>query len=189
VTRSIAILLVGLLLISLLVLVAEVATWPKPVRSASPLAWRPVPATLLSPWPDVPVDAGRPLESQAPLTQGLRTDGPSILPSAQPTGGLIPPFVAEKGIAGIGTYYAYHRGQAAAAASLRAFLGPDWRGMTVDVCVTQSDGSYKRCLRVQLTDYESSLIPGRLIDLDVNDWAALCGDPGKGICEVVVTHG
>jgi hypothetical protein len=137
------------------------------------------------------VDAGSKepaMPTASPSGLAPRTS-PSILPSVRPhpTGGLIPPYVAEKGVAGIGTFYAYHRGQAAAAARLRAFLGPNWRGMVVEVC--NSSKTFRACLDVRLTDYESSLLPGRLIDLDRNDWVTLCGDPARGVCLVTVTHG
>ena len=78
--------------------------------------------------------------------------------------------------------YQYHAGQAAAAARLRGFLGRDWRGSIVRVC---HDGL---CLRIRLTDYESSLIPGRLIDLDSSDWRRLCGPLSRGVCEVEVSR-
>jgi hypothetical protein len=97
-------------------------------------------------------------------------------------GGLIPPFVAEKGVAGVATFYAYHQGQAAAAARLRDLLGPSWRGMVVRV-----DGPLGH-LYVRLTDWESSLIPGRLIDLSSEDFLTLCGPLSRGICSVVVTR-
>jgi hypothetical protein len=206
-TRNLIVLLVGLALIGLLVLVAFLSV-PR-VRSETPHAYRPLPATLFSRWPAVPVDGEpvrtsgmTPAQSAVPVRSGPRfsilpsgrqtapsaTKRPLVLHPPKPTatpvvGGLIPPYVGAKGLAGVATWYAYRRGQAAAAASLRNLLGPNWRGDVVRVC------RGARCLDVTLTDYESSLIPGRLIDLDVNDWAALCGDPSRGICEVVVTHG
>jgi hypothetical protein len=140
----------------------------------------------------VPVDAG-----QSATSTGVKQAASSILPSgrerprateappAAPTvaGGLIPPYVAEKGVAGIATFYAYHQGQAAAAARLRDALGPNWRGMVVRV-----DGPLGS-LNVRITDYESSKIPGRLIDLSSADFLTLCGPLSRGICSVVVTHG
>jgi hypothetical protein len=184
VTRTLAILVVGLALVLLLVLLATLSA-PR-VRSSAPSAWRPVPATLFSRWPEVPVvpvDAGT-TGRMSPREPDAVADS-SILPSVRPhpTGALIPPYVAEKGVAGVATFYAYHQGQAAAAARLRDALGPDWRGLVVRV-----DGPLGH-LYVVLTDFESSLIPGRLLDLDARDFAAICGPLSTGVCDVTVTHG
>ena len=111
--------------------------------------------------------------------------GPSATPSPRPT--RAPRTYFGPSVAGIATYYQWHRGQAAAAKALRAFLGVSWRGMAVRVCA--SDQQVRKCLSVVLTDYESSTIPGRLIDLDASDFAAICGPLSKGVCDVVVTHG
>jgi hypothetical protein len=95
---------------------------------------------------------------------------------------LIPPFLGFRGLAGISTWYEYHSGQAAAARTLREAIGPNWRGATVRVC----HGA--RCLSLVLTDYESSQLPGRLIDLDAADFQRLCGPLSLGVCAVEVAR-
>lgn len=87
------------------------------------------------------------------------------------------------GVKGTATWYRYHTGQAAAAARLRDALGPHWRGMVVQVCGPVG------CRLVRLTDYESSRIPGRLIDLDTSDFVQTCGALSIGVCQVTVTSG
>jgi hypothetical protein len=195
VTRTLAFALVAVALVLLLILLASLSA-PR-VRSSAPHAWRPAPTALFTRWPsaiigseysvvpsdtDVPVDAG--LGAYPPKRPTVQSRLPSILPSVRPhpTGGLIPPYVAEKGVAGIATWYVYHRGQAAAAARLRDVLGPSWRSMVVRV-----DGPLGH-LYVRLTDWESSGIPGRLIDLDSRDFAAICGPLSTGVCDVTVTR-
>lgn len=85
------------------------------------------------------------------------------------------------GVQGTATWYAYHPGQAAAGARLRNALGPNWRGMTVEVCGPAG------CKVVRLTDYEASTIPGRLVDLDSRDFPKVCGPLSLGVCHVTVT--
>ena len=74
-------------------------------------------------------------------------------------------------VKGSASFYAYVPGGAAAAARLRDAIGSNWRGRRVTVWY----GS--RHVVVTLSDFESSLIPGRLIDLDEASFAALVG-PG-----------
>ena len=174
-----------------LILAAILALLAVPASGISPSHWERVPESAFQSFvPDGPVDAGRfPGGDPVGSRGGGRFDSgfspaPSILPSGRPTYTprpvpLVPPYV---GIKGVATFYAYHPGQAAAARRLRDALGPNWRGMTVRVC------GPLRCLRIVLTDYESSTIPGRLIDLDRSDFARLCGDLGRGVCDVVVTR-
>lgn len=83
-------------------------------------------------------------------------------------------------MAGTATWYRYRAAQAAAAAALRAFLGPTWRGSRVLVCGRAS------CVVVALTDYEASSVPGRLIDLDARSFLAACGPLSMGVCRVTV---
>lgn len=80
-------------------------------------------------------------------------------------------------VSGSATYYAYHRGQAAAGPGLRRALGPTWRGQTVVVNGT---------LVVVLTDW--CLCKGnRIIDLDKRDFATLA-PTWRGVIPVVVTY-
>lgn len=155
-------------------------------QGATPVAWMPYagPFVSLTPGGVVPAQSGAVLVT--PSTSPTPPPSPARTPHSAtpaPKGSVGTAYIQVKGVAGIATYYTYHRGQAAAAARLRAYLGPGWRGETVTVC------HESRCLRVILSDYESSTIPGRLVDLDVNDWAAICGDPARGVCDVVVSHG
>lgn len=81
-------------------------------------------------------------------------------------------------ITGQATWYRYYQGQAAAGSELRAFLGPNWRGMTVQVCATHG------CVIVKLTDWCGC--PGsRIIDLDRRDFDTL-SDPSRGVIDVTV---
>lgn len=98
-------------------------------------------------------------------------------PSVRPLRTAIP---ATRSVSGVATYYDYHQGQAAAARALRAFLGSDWRDSVVRVLGPLG------ALNIRLTDYESSAIPNRLIDLDRDDWITLCGNPSRGVCQVTV---
>jgi len=68
---------------------------------------------------------------------------------------------------GVGTWYAYVPGQAAAGPALRAALGPKWRFRSVSVCVT--DGGAMACVHVVLSDWCACADrPGgpTLVDLD-----------------------
>jgi len=153
-------------------------------RSLTAQSWQPyrggfepVAGATYSP---VPLYLPSPIATPVVAPSQTPKSGPRRTPA--PTGSIGTAYVGVKGVAGIGTWYRYHRGQAAAAARLRDALGPNWRGMSVQVCHLHS------CIEVVLTDYESSQIPGRLIDLDSRDFAAICGPLSKGVCAVVVTH-
>jgi hypothetical protein len=186
-----------IVVIALTVLAFLVFLWivsTAPAKSTTPKAWQPVPAALFSRWPAVPGWSGQLCSSTAEHHAGhcaavdvagsspalAPTPTPSVRP--HPTGGLIPPYVGFRGLAGTSTWYAYRSGQAAAGRALRDAIGADWRGATVRVCHAG------RCLSVVLTDYESSLIPGRLIDLSSSDFLTLCGSLSKGICSVEVSR-
>ena len=84
-------------------------------------------------------------------------------------------------LSGTASWYRYHEGQAAAGPALRQMLGPDWRGMTVQVCAAT-------CISVVLTDW-CQCYRGtgreRLIDLDRRDFAALAA-PSRGLVQVTV---
>jgi hypothetical protein len=101
-------------------------------------------------------------------------------PSTGPVGHIVPPYVAIRGTA---TWYRHSAGHAAAAASLRALLGPNWRGMRVRVC--KSVSTYQRCISVVLDDFEASTRPGRVIDLAASDFARLA-PLGAGVLSVTV---
>lgn len=168
---------------------ALVANVPK-AKSFTPTAYAPLPTSAF-----LPVDPlVRPIHSAAPgsgADDSPSSSGSHPLQSAstssatpstsRPTGGLLPPIVAAKGTAGVATWYSYHAGQAAAAQRLRDALGGSWRGQVVLVCHAGA------CLRIRLTDYESSQVPGRLIDLDGSDFRRLCGPLSMGVCAVTVT--
>lgn len=200
---------IALTVLAFLVLLFIIST--APAKSTTSQAWRPVPAALFSRWPGAPGSGGS-IPTVAPSPAGWAVQDTSgwvsgdggrrvpvsptaVLPqsSPPPSGRPHPTGVAGvsplsygassgRAIQGIATWFSYVPGQAAAAARLRDLLGPSWRFATVRVCHAG------RCLNVVLTDYESSAIPGRLIDLDVSDWAALCGDPARGVCDVTVTR-
>ena len=151
-------------------------------------AWRALPesdfATMV---PAVPGWSGDHEARPAPSASRTPTptpSGPTPTHLASPT---TRPCCASSTVTAKGwaTFYAYHPGQAAAALRLRDALGPNWRGMTVNVCKSVST---HHCIRVTLTDFESSTIPGRLIDLDASDWAAICGDLSRGVCDVTVSR-
>ena len=166
---ALALLLVGLCLV--------VAT----ASALTPSRWSPVAQNefrALS--SSVPGSAGTgcpPLAYSGPCWSG----DPSTPPSTRPAPTARPLRTYLPAISGVATYYAYHQGQAAAARALRAFLGPEWRGMTVTVCA-------QLCLRIRLTDYEASAIPGRLIDLSSGDFRRICGPLSQGVCHVSVSR-
>ena len=188
-TRNLLWLLILLAMVGLLVFVSHVSA----VKSDSPTGYRPLAGSQfvsLSPSvgagrvagsPDSPRATSSVLPSALPTPTTPRSASPAPKPSTRPH------LVSGPSVAGISTWYRYIPGQAAAAKALRAFLGPDWRGMTVRVCA--SDQQVRKCLSVVLTDYESSTIPGRLIDLDASDFAAICGPLSIGVCPVTVVNG
>lgn len=120
--------------------------------------------------------------TQVVIPPTMPTEVPASTPVATtfPTPSLPGPSIHS--VVGVATWYAYKDGQAAAARALRLFLGPSWRGMTVTV--TGPRGSE----RIRLTDYESSAIPGRLIDLDSRSFATICGPLSMGVCRVSVSR-
>ena len=84
------------------------------------------------------------------------------------------------GLHGTATWYAWRSGQAAAGPALRAFLGKDWRGMTVTVC------SGGRCVRALLSDYMGTTNHAKVIDLDAGLFRAVCGPLSVGVCRVTI---
>lgn len=155
-----------------------------PTRGASPVAWMPWRGT----WSEVPGATYGPGSLYLPsptATPIAPSPTPARTPrraTSAPTPTRTPRTYFGPSVAGISTWYVYHQGQAAAAKTLRDFLGAGWRGEVVLVC---HDGL---CLRIRLTDYESSLIPGRLIDLDSSDFRRICGPLSIGICSVEVSQ-
>ena len=79
---------------------------------------------------------------------------------------------------GRATWFAAPSGTAAAGPALRAFLGANWRGMTVTVC------SGGHCVRALLSDW-CACGHGRVIDLDRRLFAALAS-PSRGVIRVTV---
>ena len=121
-------------------------------------------ALLYRPTPDLPVNEAR--------VEAVATPTPKVSAGRQ------------RLARGWATYYAYHRGQAAAGPALRRALGARWRGKRVTVC---ADGT---CLRVRLTDWcacgDRHGDP-TIIDLDSRDFARLAS-LGTGILKVRVTR-
>lgn len=84
-------------------------------------------------------------------------------------------FAPSSGVRGQASWYDYRFREAAAGAALRV---GSWRGRLVTVC-----GS--GCIAVRLTDYMAN--PDRIIDLDDESFARICGPLTRGVCNVVVT--
>ena len=88
-----------------------------------------------------------------------------------------------RAIAGAATWYRYHQGQAAAGPRLRNFLGKNWRGKTVNVCLRDQP----MCLRnITLTDW-CACPGGRVIDLDDRDFSRLA-PRSRGVIKVKVSR-
>ncbi len=171
-----------LVALTALVLLAPRSTPRGAQATPSSVTTIPVGGTLSSDpaLPEAPTPPGAgasPTPAGSPPPVGVTPTALTIEPATARNPRLTPP---PEGITGDATYYAYHPGQAAAAAALRAYLGPNWRGMTVTVATDD------RAIRVVLTDYESSTIPGRLIDLDAGDFALLA-PLSRGVVQVTVT--
>jgi hypothetical protein len=200
-TRNLIVLLVAVALIGLLILVSFLSV-PR-VRSTTPHAYRPLPAVLFSRWPAVPVDAGsRPL---VPARAGSTVVPPSILPSGRQTapsatkpplalhppkptatpvvGGLVPPYVGAKGLAGVATWWDSfgHGMYAAAGPKLRALLGPGYVGEWVTAC------SGGRCVRVKLITSCACQPDTRLIDLSADAFSQLA-PLSVGVIPIEVDH-
>ena len=125
---------------------------------------------------DRPTASSTPQSSPSPATTPR-----SATPSPRPT--RAPRIYFGASATGSASFYAYVPGGAAAAARLRDAIGPNWRGRRVTVWYGG------RHVTVVLSDYESSLIPGRLIDLNEASFAQLVG-PGwyqRGRVTVEVT--
>ena len=84
------------------------------------------------------------------------------------------------GLHGSATWFAAPRGTAAAGPALRAFLGANWRGMTVTVC------SGGHCVRARLSDW-CLCSSARVVDLDKRSFAKLA-DPSRGVIHVTVSR-
>ena len=84
---------------------------------------------------------------------------------------------SSRNVTGTASWFAYVPGGAAAGPSLRAALGPGWRGTVVSVCAAV-------CIRVTLSGWMRA---DRLIDLDYRSWRVACGLPlSRGLCAVTV---
>ena len=185
-SRSFLIFLAGLVAIAVLVAVCLA-----PAKSVTPSPYRPLPGNLFTAVPGSAGGAGTRLRPDRPTAsavdgQGNAVSRPGDLSSTPRSGSPRPPRTVTRqsgpSIDGLATWYAFHTGQAAAAKPLRDFLGAGWRGSFIHVC---HNGL---CLRLRLTDYESSLLPGRLIDLSSQDFRRLCGPLSQGICSVRVSR-
>ena len=173
-TRAIALALIVLGAV-LVVAGSTQAITPSPYRALSQSEFRAVPGS-----------AGQLCSSTAERHAGLCAavevagSSPALAsstPPSSPRPTIRPPRTY---LSGVATFYAYNSGQAAAAKPLRDELGAGWRGSFVRVC---HDGL---CLRLRLTAWEASLIPGRLIDLSSQDFRRICGPLSKGVCAVTV---
>lgn len=158
-----------------------------PTRGASPVAWMPfdgafsvVPGATYGPVPlYLPSPTATPIAPSPTPARTPRSATSAPKPTPRPTGEI---GTAVGAVKGVGTFYAAPTGTAAAAKRLRDAIGPTWRGRRVRVCY----GS--RCIVVLLDDYESSTIPGRLIDLSEGSFEQLAG-PGwyqRGILPLTV---
>lgn len=170
-TAAAALALVGILV--------AICLAPRPGASFTPTAYAPVATSAFLPINPLvrPIHVD-PTPKLRETAQPSPTHAPRVSP---PTGGI---GTAVGSVRGTATYYPYHPGQAAAGERLRNAIGPNWRGRTVEVQVRGRKPIY-----VVLTDFESSKIAGRTIDLDESDFATLAG-PGwhqRGVLTVTVT--
>jgi hypothetical protein len=171
------------------------------VRSSTAKVWRPVPAALFSRWPAVPVDAGSKepaMPTASPSGLAPRTS-PSILPSGRqrPKSGpsateaptvvrttAIPDYVAEKGVAGVATWWdSFGHGMYAAAGPRLRDVLPNYVGKWVTACLNQSS---HQCVRVKLTTSCACQPDSRIIDLSLDAFSRLAA-PSVGIVEVTVS--
>lgn len=173
------VLLILLVYFSAILLSAAIRPAPQ-AAAATPYVWSPVPGSALA-----TLTASPAFVSQDPAPSEASASPPSPSPSAtrtRPAPTRKPrtavPSVAHHVLTGTATWYAYHRGQAAAGYRLRNALGPHWRGMVVTVCAS-------RCVRVVLTDYMGSTNHAKVIDLDAGDFAVLA-PLGQGIVKVEI---
>ena len=113
---------------------------------------------------DRPTASSTPQSSPSPATTPR-----SATPSPRPT--RAPRIYFGASATGSASFYQYVPGGAAAAARLRDAIGPNWRNKRVTVWYGG------RHVTVVLSDFESSLILGRLIDLNESSFAQLVG-PG-----------
>lgn len=152
----------------------------RPAASFTPTVYAPLPSSDFAPWWVEPLV--RPIRPPDPTLSAIpsATHRPQIA-TPRPAGGIGTAVGAVKGTA---SFYAYHPGQAAAAKRLRDAIGPNWRGTLVEVRYAG-----RKPIFVVLTDFESSTLPGRLIDLSEEDFGTLVG-PGwyqRGRVGVTVT--
>jgi rare lipoprotein A (peptidoglycan hydrolase) len=111
------------------------------------------------------------------MTPAQRETRPPVdVPEVRAKAVSVAPRTSGKRVTGTATYYAYHRGQAAAGPGLRRALGSNWRGRTVVVNGT---------LVVRLTDW-CACKDNRVIDLDKRDFSTLA-PTWRGVIPVVVT--
>ena len=108
----------------------------------------------------------------------METAPPRVQPAAQAQTEARP----APRLVGRASRYAYVRGGAAAGPQLRAWLGPDWRGQKVSVCIGTD------CVSVTLSDW-CQCYKGerkeRVIDLDDRSFAALA-PLWKGVVRVTI---
>ena len=177
-------------------LVTVVLVWPKSARSFMPTIYTAVPQIDFERYPSssfVSLDRHQrrdpaPYASTAPVEVSTAVPRSSVRLRAVPRSTVrlrssLPFSTGHHRLTGVATYYAYVSGGAAAARALREAIGPGWRGTTVTVWY----GGRHRT--VVLSDYEASLVPGRVIDLDGRTFAALVGSGwlAQGIAEMTVT--
>lgn len=196
-TFRIAVLLWSAFILCVLLLLVTHAT------ATSPSRWQPLGQRAFQSVPAVPGSAGSiptvapsPAGWAAQMTSGWEpSDGWGRVPvspvvvSPQPSTPPSSPSPTIRAprtyLSGVATFYQFAPGGAAAAVALRKAIGPMWRHTRVRVC------SGQRCVVVVLSDYESSLIPGRVIDLNEQSFAELAG-PGwyqRGVLAVTVSWG
>lgn len=142
--------------------------------------WHPCPSEkLVGSTIAPPVQQGAPQPSGGIGLPASAVNPDYTAPPDLPLANVPSPFLMHS-LAGQATWYRYHPGQAAAARLLREHYGSSWRGAVVTVTGPAGQAV------VRLTDYESSTIPGRLIDLDSHDFQRVCGQLSIGTCVVSV---
>ena len=184
-TRSLLVVLVALALVGLLVLVSFVSA-PR-VKSTQARKWQPVPQLDFQRFAVTPLDRPVRRETHRSATKAPEPSvRPSIRPKPTPSGGTIPDFVAERGVAGIATWFCqgtvgctvgYPASGMFAAAGPVLRLG-NWRGRLVTVSIAG------RSVVVRLVDW--CACSGHLIDLYRSAFSRLAA-PSVGIVEVTVS--
>lgn len=120
-----------------------------------------------------------------PTTPAVPEETRPPAPQPQPQVSVVsvaPALSHRRQVTGSATWYDYHPGQAAAGPALRRALGDNWRGQSVDVCLS---GTHTCIHDIRLTDWCWCPHGNRVIDLDVRDFASLA-PTWRGVLKVEV---